>query len=198
MPTESRSSIARSRARRDDNPQRRVSTSVNWRPIFMTGLREDIGSWKIIAISRPRTSRISPGVSWRRSRPSKTTLPWYVTEPSWARMSMMERDRTLLPEPDSPTMPSTRPCSSSNDTPSTARAIPLGVTKWVERSSTSSSGGCSREVRFVSGSCIVPQPVCTNCNRATSAWYVRSTRTSISGGMRSASQYFLADKLGRY
>ena len=34
---------------------------------------------------------------------------------------------TLLPEPDSPTMPSTSPGATSNETPSTARTSPSSV-----------------------------------------------------------------------
>ena len=38
---------------------------------------------------------------------------------------MIESAVTLLPQPDSPTMPSVSPGASENDTPSTARAIAL-------------------------------------------------------------------------
>ena len=34
---------------------------------------------------------------------------------------------TLLPEPDSPTMPSTSPLVTANETPSTARTMPSSV-----------------------------------------------------------------------
>ena len=37
------------------------------------------------------------------------------------------RFETLLPEPDSPTMPSERPASTENETPSTARTTPSSV-----------------------------------------------------------------------
>ena len=40
-----------------------------------TGLSDVIGSWKIIAISLPRISRIWSGLSVRRSRPSNMTVP---------------------------------------------------------------------------------------------------------------------------
>ncbi len=43
---------------------------------------------------------------------------------------------TLLPEPDSPTMPSVRPCSTLNETPSTARTTPSSVENWTRRSLT--------------------------------------------------------------
>src|ERR1700692_4533502 len=44
---------------------------------------------------------------------------------------------TLLPEPDSPTMPRTFARSRSNETPSTARTVPSTVAKCTLRSSTS-------------------------------------------------------------
>ncbi len=49
----------------------------------------------------------------------------------------MARLVTLLPEPDSPTMPSVRPRSSANDSPSTALTRPSSVGKWIRRSRTS-------------------------------------------------------------
>ncbi len=52
---------------------------------------------------------------------------------------MIARDSTVLPEPDSPTIPSALPRSSENVTPSTARTRPRSVLKWVRRSVTSSS-----------------------------------------------------------
>ena len=53
---------------------------------------------------------------------------------------MIERDSTVLPEPDSPTTPRVLPRSTESDTPSTARTVPRAVRKAVCRSSTSSSG----------------------------------------------------------
>ena len=52
---------------------------------------------------------------------------------------MIVRHVTLLPEPDSPTIPRVSPRSSVNDTPSTAWTMPSSVLKLVLRSSTSSS-----------------------------------------------------------
>src|SRR6476620_11065116 len=49
-------------------------------------------------------------------------------------------DETLLPEPDSPTMPSARPRSTVYETPSTALTMPSSVVKWTFRSSTSRRG----------------------------------------------------------
>ena len=47
---------------------------------------------------------------------------------------------TLLPEPDSPTMPSVSPSDTENETPSTARTRPSSVLKLTLRLFTSSSG----------------------------------------------------------
>src|SRR5579859_5616133 len=47
---------------------------------------------------------------------------------------------TLLPDPDSPTMPSVSPWATVNDTPSTALTTPSSVRKLTRRSRTSSSG----------------------------------------------------------
>ena len=52
---------------------------------------------------------------------------------------MIARDSTVLPEPDSPTMPSVLPWSSVNETPWTACSWPRLVAKETWRSSTSSS-----------------------------------------------------------
>ncbi len=42
---------------------------------------------------------------------------------------MIERDRMVLPEPDSPTMPSDLPRARENVTPSTAFTMPSAVSK---------------------------------------------------------------------
>ena len=44
-------------------------------PTLITGLREVIGSWKIMAMSRPRIWRISPPLIVSRSRPLNRTSP---------------------------------------------------------------------------------------------------------------------------
>ena len=51
---------------------------------------------------------------------------------------MSDSAATVLPEPDSPTMPSVSLRSSVNETPLTALTTPACVKKWVERSVTSS------------------------------------------------------------
>src|SRR3954453_15299696 len=62
---------------------------------------------------------------------------------------------TLLPEPDSPTMPSVLPRSSLNDSPSTDLTTPSSVWKCTRRSST------SRKLRCCGGShcsVMIPPP----------------------------------------
>ena len=75
MPTSVRSSIARAREAFSSMFKWMVSGSVICRPILSTGLSEVIGSWKIMAISRPRMRRISSSVSPRSWRPPKRIEP---------------------------------------------------------------------------------------------------------------------------
>src|SRR5690242_13725422 len=55
-------------------------------------------------------------------------------------MRRMERAVTLLPQPDSPTIPSVRPANRSKDVPSTARTTPSSAKKCVCRSRTERIG----------------------------------------------------------
>src|SRR6476620_8520160 len=74
----------------------------------------------------------------RTSLPSNFTLPlrgaFDGTRP------MIERDRTDLPQPDSPTTPIVLPRWSVKDTPRTACTLPRSESNVVLRSVTSSSG----------------------------------------------------------
>ena len=68
---------ARPRAARPPRPSFTRSVSAIWSPIVKTGFRQLVGSWKIIAISRPR---IAPQLARRRGRagrgrPSSTSPP---------------------------------------------------------------------------------------------------------------------------
>src|SRR5688500_15690931 len=56
--------------------------------------------------------------------------------PGGSTRPRMEKPVTVLPQPDSPTRPSTSPGFTSKLTPSTARTTPARVKKWVFRSST--------------------------------------------------------------
>src|SRR5262245_1585312 len=103
------------------------------------GLSELIGSWKIIAMRSPRSARMRSAGSVRRSTPSNSTWPPAMRPGGCGTSPMIESALTLLPQPDSPTMPSVRPASSSKLTPSTARNSPASVAKCVLSSLTSSN-----------------------------------------------------------
>jgi hypothetical protein len=103
--------------------------SVICRPIFTTGLSEVIGSWKTMAISLPQISRISLLETFRRSLPWKRIWPAAGIAARFGRRFMTERESTVLPDPDSPTIPIVLPCSRVKETPSTALTMPRGVSK---------------------------------------------------------------------
>jgi hypothetical protein len=107
-------------------------------PMVTTGLSEVIGSWNTIAISAPHRAFFCLDDFPISSSPAYVTEP-VVTELALVLRPMIERDSTVLPEPDSPTTPSVRPRASENDTPSTARTAPAGTAKCVLRSSTTNS-----------------------------------------------------------
>ena len=92
------------------------------------GLSDVIGSWKIIAICLPRTSSSALSDIVVSSRSSKRIEP-DTTRPGGCTRPMIESDVTDLPQPDSPTIPSTDPSSTSNETPSTACTSPSRVLK---------------------------------------------------------------------
>jgi hypothetical protein len=98
-----------------------------------------MGSWKIIEISLPRMRRISLSLALTRSLPLNRTRPPTMRPGGEGMSRMMALQVTLLPEPDSPTMPRVPPRSSENDTPSTARTTEPSVRKCTWRSWTSSS-----------------------------------------------------------
>ncbi len=74
---------------------------------------------------------------------------------------MIERDNTVLPDPDSPTTPSVVPRLSDRLTPSTALTRPAGVAKWVRRSLTtrrsSVDGAVATRVLPFAWSLIIPR-----------------------------------------
>ena len=103
------------------------------------GLSEDIGSWKIIAMSLPARRRRSSAVIDRRSAPSKA-IRSAVTVAVGGRRPITASIATDLPEPDSPTIASTSLRSSVRSNPSTALNAPWDVAKETERLRISSSG----------------------------------------------------------
>src|SRR5262249_29135085 len=82
-------------------------------------------------------ARSSARLARSRSRPSNSASP-DVRAP-WVRPTIVSAE-TVLPDPDSPTMPSVRPRSSVNDTPRTACTTPAAVANETCRSRTSRSG----------------------------------------------------------
>jgi hypothetical protein len=71
-----------------------------------TGFRLVSGSWKIIAMSLPRILRIVSIGIVRISRPSNQTSPSTISAGGMSSSRMIVSAVTLLPEPDSPTIPS--------------------------------------------------------------------------------------------
>ena len=67
----------------------------------MTGLSESAGSWKIMPMRRPRTSRIPDSGSCSRSRPSSSTLP-PTMPPASGSSRMIESAVMDLPQPGLP------------------------------------------------------------------------------------------------
>ncbi len=108
MPTERRSSTAVARASFLSMSRWRSSDSVIWTPIRLTGLSAVIGSWKIMLSSAPHTWRSSAGPIAVSSWPAKWTVPLRITSRGGSR-PMIDRESTVLPDPDSPTMPRVLP-----------------------------------------------------------------------------------------
>ena len=138
MPTRPRASMAMARAASLVTFWWAQIISTIWLPTLKTGSREVIGSWKIMAISLPRRATSCFLESFIMSTPSKSISPPMIL-PFWGSSRMMEVAVTLLPEPDSPTMPMVLPASRVKLTPSTAFAMPVAVWKYVFRSLTEST-----------------------------------------------------------
>ena len=118
---------------------------------------EVIGSWKIIAISLPRSARSASGASVSNGLPSNRVLP--ETCAIGGSRRRMARESMVLPEPDSPTTPSALPCSSRRLTPASARSGPRAVGSSTERLSTSSSAKVTRRAAGRSGSAAIADEV---------------------------------------
>ena len=85
-----------------------------------SGFSDAIGSCRIMAIRLPRTCRISPSDLRTRSSPSNIIVPLTICAAGGSTRRMVSAS-VLLPEPDSPTMPSVSPALMRSDTSSTAR-----------------------------------------------------------------------------
>ncbi len=110
------------------------------------GDSDDIGSWKIIAISRPRIARIWRPRGLRLVRSIEPPFGWLnVIEPPAMRpgastICRIERAVTDLPDPLSPTTQSVLPGSIAKDRSLTARKTPVRSGNSTVRFFTSSSG----------------------------------------------------------
>src|SRR5437764_5420344 len=87
-----------------------------------------------MAMRRPRRLRISFSRRPRRLWPRKITSP--EIRAVFGRRPSIDIEDTLLPEPDSPTIPSTSFSCTSNDTPSTAFTTPSSIGNYTWRSRT--------------------------------------------------------------
>ena len=109
------------------------------RSMESTGFRLVTGSWKIMLMSRPRTWRTSFSGRASRSRSTNSIEP-----PTVAFLTMRVRPRmalavTLLPQPLSPTSPTSSPGATSKLTLLTAWTVPSWDAKSTVRSVTRSS-----------------------------------------------------------
>ena len=129
------------------------NTSATWSPTVNSGFRAVIGSWKIIAISRPRIPRNC--CSEMASR-SNSPAGWAnLAEP--LHCAFMARRRrlsavTVLPEPDSPTRASFSPGAIEKSIPLTTSTPPNATRRPVT---------CSNPVmRGLSALAQAPGPPC--------------------------------------
>src|SRR5215510_2139296 len=109
-----------------------------------TGLREVIGSWKIIEMSLPRNARICASSSLTRSRPSSSIEPPTIRPGGSGMSRITESAVMLLPQPDSPTIASVSRGRNENERSSTALMIPSRVKKYVRSPLTSRMGRPAR------------------------------------------------------
>ena len=115
------------------SPSCRAMTSSTWSPMRKTGLSDVMGSWKIIEIMLPRRccmcSCVILVMSYALSPRFRRIAPETIWPCGRCRSCMSESEVTDLPQPDSPTTPTTLPCGTSKLTPSTLRTVPLSVKK---------------------------------------------------------------------
>ena len=121
MPVLANSATAAARACAASMPFFRRSTSAICSPTAYSGLSAVMGSWKIMAMSSPRTPRISRSLNWLSSRPSNSAEP--VTCASGNKRKM-DKAETVLPDPDSPTMAHFSPARMSTFKPCTTGTPP--------------------------------------------------------------------------
>ena len=96
-----------------------------------------IGSWNTMAMSPPRTPRISRSLKASRSRPRKRA--WPVMWASGTKRSKLKAVM-VLPEPDSPTSASFSPAAIAKLTPRTTALSPKRTAKFSTSSKRTASG----------------------------------------------------------
>ncbi len=89
-----------------------MNISPSWSPTESTGLSEDSASWKIIAISAPRTLRRSSSLNFSRSLPRKRISPPVIFPGGVSRIPMTACAVTDFPDPDSPSTARVSPSST--------------------------------------------------------------------------------------
>ncbi len=107
-------------------------TSHSWVSTVMLGLSAVSASCIVIAMRLPRKARIAGGASVVSSTPSNSTLPEVILPGGLIRPMTLAKV-TLLPDPDSPTMPRHSPRITSRSTSCTALTTPSWVLKLVDR-----------------------------------------------------------------
>ena len=124
---------------------KRIDSPI-WSPTVKTGFSEVIGSWKIIAISAPRMSRIVAASAAARSirvpsRRAKSIRPEVIRPPPCSTRRITDSAVTDLPEPDSPTMATVSPRPTSKETSRTASTVRSVVANETESPSTARVDG---------------------------------------------------------
>src|SRR5690348_14011094 len=114
--------------------------SMIWVPTGNSGLNEENGSWGMKVMARPRTrSFTTAGSCFRRSVPRKRTSPPRIRAAPSGRTPRIARASVVLPQPLSPTSPTTSPAAISRLIPSSTWAGPRSVAKSTRSPRTASS-----------------------------------------------------------
>src|SRR6476646_6966123 len=117
--------------------------SMTCSPTVNTGLSEVIGSWNTMAMPGPRIRCMRASESSVSTSPPKRTSPDATRAGGCGSRPVMVSAVTLLPLPDSPTMPRISPSSNENERSSTAVIAPREVANAVVRLVTE-----SRDIRL--------------------------------------------------
>ena len=153
------SSIARLRAAAASRPWCRRSVSAIWSPIVSTGLSDDIGSWKIIAISLPRIARICRGARQQvlpliQDRAARHPRGGALVQPQ-----DRERGDALAAAGFADDADAIPPASTSSETSSIAVTQPLSTRNWTVRLRMREAARPNQSPPFRRGSSISPSAV---------------------------------------